>query len=120
MELEVRIYEVKRFWVDEEVAAIMQRYQLQFQPLTDRYILRHLNSGQQTSFATLFSALNYLGRVSELPVIDAALLRPDRSHEIAIRAALDREDLPGPLRMFAFWRSDFSLQSDWYRWKLAN
>jgi hypothetical protein len=120
MELEIRLYQTKRFWPDEEVAALKQRYQLQFQPLTDRYILKHLNSGQQASFATLFSALNFLGRVTELPVIDAALLRSDRSHEIAIRAVLDQEDLPGPLRMFAFWRDDFSLQSDWYRWKLGD
>jgi hypothetical protein len=66
----------------------------------------------------LFAALNYLGRVDRLPLIDAALLEPDRDYELRLRAVLDVERFPGPLRLLAFWRRDWSLASDWYRWPL--
>jgi hypothetical protein len=35
-----------------------------------------------------------------------------------LRAVLVQEELPGPLQMLAFWRGDFSLESEWYRWTL--
>jgi len=37
-----------------------------------------------------------------------------------VRAVLDTERLPGPLRLLAFWRRDWSLGSEWYRWPLAD
>ncbi len=86
--------------------------------MSERYLVRNLNSGEQKSYATLFSALNDMGRVVELPVIDAALLEPNARYEIRLRAVLDQNTLPGPLRLIAFWSEGFRLESDWYRWTL--
>ena len=46
-----------------------QRYQLEYHALSERYIVHNVNSGDQTSFATLFAALDWLGRV-ESPAAD--------------------------------------------------
>jgi len=75
---------------------------------------------EQDSFATLFSALNNMGRIVDLPIIDAALLDPNANYEIALRAVLDQNTLPGPLRLIAFWSSGFRLTSDWYVWQLSD
>ena len=56
----------------------------------------------------------------ELPLIDAALLDPEQTYDVRIRALLSTEDFPGPLRFLAFWRPDWSISSDWYRWQLAD
>jgi hypothetical protein len=80
----------------------------------------NVNTGQQESFGSLFAALNFLGRVDNLPLIDAALLEKDRDYRIRLRAVLDVERFPGPLRLLAFWRRDWSLASDWYQWPLQN
>lgn len=117
--VEIELLNRRAMWMDTEVAALQQRYQLEFHALTERYIVRNLNLGGQASFATLFSALNSLGRIDKLPVIDAALLEPNRGYDVRIRAVLDTEQLPGPLRLLAFWRRDWSLGSEWYRWRLA-
>jgi hypothetical protein len=37
-----------------------------------------------------------------------------------VRVFLDQEEFPGPLRLLAFWRRDWSIASEWYRWQLAN
>lgn len=118
IELQVRLNRVRRFWLDKEIATLAQRFELSYQPLSERYVVRNLNSGEQNSFATLFSALNGMGRIVDLPIIDAALLAADERYEIAIRVVLDQNTLPGPLQLLAFWSSGFRLESDWYVWML--
>ncbi|RMF95133.1 MAG: DUF4390 domain-containing protein [Gammaproteobacteria bacterium] len=118
IELQIEVERRRAFLPDSTVASLRQAYLLSYQPLSQRYVVRNLNSGEQSSYATLFSALNSLGRVIDLPVIDAALLEPDASYEIRLRAVLDQNTLPGPLRLFAFWGDSFRLESDWYAWTL--
>jgi hypothetical protein len=118
LRLDVQLIANRRFWFDAEDAELRQLYQLEYHALSERYIVQNLNSGDLASFGSLFAALDFLGRVEHLPVIDAALLDRDREYDIRLRAALDVEKLPGPLRLLAFWRRDYSLASDWYKWRL--
>lgn len=115
---EVEFLRIRRFWLDDQEAELRQGYELQYHALSERYLVVNLNSGQQSSYSTLFSALNYLGRITELPLIDASLLDSESNYEIRIRAVLSTEDIPGPLRLLAFWRRDWSLESEWYTWLL--
>ena len=120
VQLQIELRRQRRFWLDSDIATLNQDYTLSFQPLSDRYVVKNLNSGEQDSFATLFSALNNMGRITDLPIIDAALLDPDSNYDIALRAVLDQNTLPGPLRLIAFWSSGFRLASDWYVWRLSD
>ena len=128
IQLEVEFVNPRWYWVDENVGDLRQSYQLQYHSLSERYIVRNLNSGEQSTFATLFSALNDLGRIARLPLIDAALLDPSQNYDVRIRALLSIEAFPeplrfltsGPLRFLAFWRRDVALRSDWYRWQLED
>jgi hypothetical protein len=116
--IDVELVHGRRFWFDNTQATLRQRYQLEYHALSERYLVHNLNSGEQASFSTLFSALNYLGRVQDLPLIDAALLAPARAFSVRLRAVLDVERLSGPLRLLAFWRRDWSIASEWYQWPL--
>jgi hypothetical protein len=116
--VEVELLKNRRFWFDNEEAALHQRYQLEYHALSERFTVQNLNSGDQTSFSTLNAALDWLGHVNHLPLIDAALIEPGHEYYARMRAVLDAEKLPGPLRLIAFWRRDWSLGSDWYRWQL--
>lgn len=116
--LDVELIRLRRFWPGVTDASLRQRYELEFHTLSERFIVLNLNSGEQMTFGTLFSALNYLGRVEELPLIDAALLESGRRYEVRLRAVLDVERLSGPLRLLAFWRRDWSVASEWYVWRL--
>lgn len=116
--IDIEVIEKRRFWADDTVATLAVKYQLQYHALSERYLVRNLNSGDQESFATLYSALNNLGRITNLPVIDAALLDAERGHRIRIRSTLDFRDYPGALRLIAFWLRDWHLQSEWFEWSL--
>lgn len=120
IELQVFVIRSRRLLPDSTDAELTVRYELEYRPLSQRYIVRNLNSGDQDSFATLYSALNNLGRVQMLPVIDDALLLPGRDYRVRLRAMLQTQQYPAPLRMLFFWRSQWQLQSDWYEWSLEH
>jgi hypothetical protein len=117
---DVEVIHNRRFWFNNTVASLRQRFQLEYHALSERYIVLNVNSGQQESFGSLFGALDYLGRVDKLPLLDASLLEDDREYRFRLRAFLDVEKFPGPLRLLAFWRRDWSLASGWYQWQLRN
>ena len=116
IELQMQVIRVRRFLIDDVEAELAIRYQLQYRPLSQRYIVRNLNSGNQDSFATLYSALNNLGRIQGLPVIDDALLSADRPYRLRLRAMLNTQEYPLILRMLFFWRGQWQLQSEWFEW----
>jgi len=118
IELNLEVIRVRGLWLDDVEAALTVTYELEYRPLSQRYILRNLNSGDQNSFATLYSALNNLGRIQSLPVIDDALLVPGSAYRMRLRAFLSTRQYPAPLRILFFWRSQWHLQSDWYEWIL--
>ncbi len=118
IEMQMQVIRVRRFLIDSITAELAVRYELEYRPLSQRYIVKNLNSGDQNSFATLYSALNSLGRVQGLPVIDDALLLPDRKYRLRLRAMLNTRQYPAPLRLLFFWRGQWQLQSEWFEWSL--
>lgn len=120
IELQVQVIRSRRFYLDALDAELAFRFELEYRPISQRYIVRNLNSGDQDSFATLYSALNYLGRVQQLPVIDQSLLVPNRNYRVRLRALLATEQYSAPLRLLFFWRDEWQLKSEWFEWKLAS
>jgi hypothetical protein len=120
IEMQLQVIRAKKYLIDSVDAELAVRYELEYRPLSQRYIVRSLNSGNQDTFATLYSALNSLGRVQGLPVIDDALLFPDRPYRLRLRAMLDTQQYPATLRLLFFWRGQWQLQSEWFEWPLEH
>ena len=118
IELQMQVIRVRRFYVDSIDAELAVRFELEYRPLSQRYIVRNLNSGDQDSFATLYSALNNLGRIQGLPVLDESLLIAKREYRARLRALLATEQYSAPLRLLFFWRDEWQLKSEWYEWML--
>ncbi len=118
IEAQMQVIRVRRMWTDDVEAELGFRWELEYSPLSQRYIVRNLNSGDQDTFATLYSALNSLGRVQGLPVVDDALLDPEKTYRLRLRAMLNTERYPAGLRLIFFWRGEWQLQSEWYEWLL--
>ena len=119
IELRLELIRIRRFLPDALDAELDVRYELEYRPLSQRYIVRNLNSGNQESFGTLYSALNSLGRIEALPVVDDSILESDAPYRIRLRALLSTRQYPAPLRMLFFWRDQWQLKSDWFEWRLA-
>ena len=118
VELNFAIIAPRRFWLDAEEATLLVAYELQYNALSKRYILRNRNTGQQNTYATIFAALNVLGTIDSLPLIDASLLDDERDYRVRMRAVMSIPDYPVSLRYLLFWRDDWRLSSGWFSWTL--
>jgi Domain of unknown function (DUF4390) len=115
LHLEIVVKRQRNYWLDETVATLDQNYELLHHALSERYLVRNLNSGEQASFATLESALDALRVVSHLPILDQALVYRGR-HEISVRASIDVRTMPDALRFVLFWKDDWRQRTEWYTW----
>jgi hypothetical protein len=116
LHLEIVVRRQRSYWLDEVVATLEQSYELVYHALSDRYLVRNVNSGEQASYATLDAALDSLRVITSLPILDQALVRPERRHEISLRASLDVRTMPDTLRFILFWSDDWRQRSEWYTW----
>lgn len=116
LDLEIGVRRSRRLWLDENVATLEQRYELSYHALSERYLVRNVNSGEQSSFATLDAALDSLRVVGNLPILDRALVVADARHEISLRAHLDLRTMPDALRFILFWSEDWRQDTEWYTW----
>ena len=120
IEVQVQVSRARRFWWDANVADVRHRYQLSFHALSKRYVVRELDRERAESFASYRDALEHLGSISDVPVIDETLLEPERRYDVRMRIAIDVQELPSPLKVFAFLLSEWELTSDWYQWTLRS
>ncbi len=116
LELDLNIKRVRQLLPNSTIAELTQRYHLQYNAVSARYILKNDNSGQQESLGTLDAALEQLADIKNLPVLDKALIQPDRRYEANLRAKVDFGTVPFTLRLLMFWVSDWHRDSDWYAW----
>lgn len=99
---------------DDTVAELEQSYRLEYHALSQQYLVENLNTGIQETFTDLASALDYQGQVVNLPLIDRSLIEPDRDYLCLLRAGLDLDQLPLPLRIGGYLSSSWRLNTDWY------
>ncbi len=119
IELKLQAIRKRRFFLPDSLdAELTLSYELEFRPLSQRYIVRNLNSGNQDSFATLYAALNNLGRIQDLPVLDMSILDPEADYRVRLQALLSTQQYPAPLRLLFFWRDQWQLKSEWFEWSL--
>ncbi|MEW5757640.1 MAG: DUF4390 domain-containing protein [Pseudomonadota bacterium] len=116
--IHIEILRRREYVWDEEVAALTQRYSLQYHALSRQYILTNHNSGVVRNFRSLNSALDDLGRIKDLPLIDDSLLEKDARYLARMRVALSSSRLPIPLRLRTYVYSEWDVGSEWYEWFL--
>ena len=118
IELRFEVVRERRWLWADLVAELRQAFELQYHALTRRYLVRNYSTGVQRSFSTMNDALEYIGNVYDLPLIDANLLEPHQAYMVRMRADLDVESLPTPVRLWAYLGSAWSLKGNWHQWPL--
>jgi len=118
VELDLDIERVRQLLPNSRVAELTQRYHLQYNAVSARYILRNDNSGQQQTLGTVDAAVEQLSEIHGLPVLDKALIAAGRRYEANVRARIDYGTVPFTLRVLMFWVTDWHRESDWYTWTL--
>ena len=118
IELNIEIIRSRRFLPDAKEDELQFQYELEYRPLSQRYIVKDVQGGTQDSYATLFSALNKLGKVQDLILTQHSSLDPQANYRFRLQALLSTKQYSAPLRMLFFWRNQWDLKSEWFEWQL--
>ena len=116
LELDLSVERKRRYLPDVAVASLVQRWQIHYHALSQRYLVNNLNSGQQISYSTLPAALDALSDVRGLPAIDEALIQRGERYEASLKATAAIEGgLPSAVKFMLFW-IDWKRSTDVYTW----
>jgi hypothetical protein len=118
LDYEIGISRIRNYLPDDGIASLVQSYELSYHALSQRYLLRKLNTSEQFDFGSLQAALDRLSEIRNLPVIDANLLPPGAAYNVRVRAVLDMGGTPAALKWLLFWTEDWNAASRWYSWTL--
>ncbi len=108
-----------RTWLwNRKIVERLLNFKLQYHPLSGHYIVTSINTGKRNSFKSLGSALKYLGTIKNVPFFDKILLENSHKYKVTMKAFIDIESLPAPMRLIAYFSSDWQLSSSPYSWDL--
>lgn len=116
--VEIQTLEQRRWLWDQTVTEHSERFRIERQALSKNYLVTH--KYRRRSFLSLSEALQFIGTLSDYPLVDASALEVDKKYRGRIRAWLDIESLPPPMRPAAYMSSNWRLASGWVEWPLRS
>ena len=102
-----------RWWYETLVAPEFH-FRVETSVLTDRYRIRDLYRGVTANFRSFDEMVDALGYLESVPVVAEERLATDGPYTARIRARLDIEALPSPLRPIAYLSPQWRLNSGWF------
>lgn len=107
-------------WVwDDSLVDQRLRYVIRYRPLSERYLVSQLPGDGGRSYVTRDAAIAALGEIEGLQLVSKERLwEEDGPFEIQIKASLDIEELPLPLKPMAYLLPSWKLSSGWTVWPL--
>ena len=120
--IEVRLYRERGLLWNETIDSWQRRRELRYHALSGQFLVREIGAKpeQQESFATLPEALRALVSLVELRLpLERDLPADGYQYLTRVRAWLDIESLPTPLRPRAYTSIDWHIGTGWGTWKVA-
>ena len=118
LDYEIELSRSRSYWMDKGIASLVQSYELSYHALSQRWLVRNLNTGEQQDYGTFGAAVDRLSTVRGLPAFDADLVQPGRNYVVGVRAVVDLGSSSEALSWILFWTDDWSADSEWYEWPL--
>ena len=116
--VQIQVRRVGAWLWEDSLLDLQLRYAIRYKPLSERYEVYRLPGSEGRSFVSREAAIRALGEISDLSLIDIESLSPDADYEVQIRASLDIEELPLPLRPTAYLKPSWKLSTGWTKWPL--
>jgi hypothetical protein len=118
LRVEVELDRSRPYWPDASLTRLGRDSELVYQALTGQYLVRDVATDERQYFNSLFAALEAVGEVRRLALVDDAALEPGAQYVGRLRVVLDPEGLSMRRPVLGFPRPGPALVSDWYPWSL--
>ena len=122
VDLDIRIIvkvKEKRNWLWDRV--YMQdtiKFKLDHRPLSNVYIVTNVRKSEQRQFDTLENALKYLGKIDHYFLFNHANEADDPGLTGLLKAEMNVDNLPPPLKPVAFLSNKWQMDGKWRRWTI--
>lgn len=116
--IHIRIIDPQQWFWRNTLSDKQMRIRLAYDSLKQTYLLSNLTLGRITTDRDLARALQSLGHLQSLPIINTTQLIPHHHYRIRLDVVLERESLPNALRLSSLfdtqWQVDLNnQQQDW-------
>lgn len=112
--LQVKVYRKRQFLWDQKLADKKRRFGLRLHALMKMYQVTSLSNEKVDYYVTLAAALQAMGTIQNMPLIEQGEIQQDNQYFAAIVLIFDRDMLPVPLQPTAFVSHEWSLSSNQY------
>jgi len=107
-----------RPWLwNKHIKTTTLRYQIKYHTLAETYQISDKTNNVHLNFSTLSAALSSLGRLKDVP-IHSIKASSNFTLNASLKAYLNIEALPLPMRPLAYIDSSWHLRSDTFQWPL--
>lgn len=119
--IDVRLYRRRWYAWNQGVGSWTLHRRISYHALSGQYLVSTSVSDpdNRESHGSMLEALRALGVLDDLKLPLETEVAADGEYSVELRASLDIEALPAPLRPVAYTSLDWRLNSGWSTWKLA-
>lgn len=115
---DLRVVHPRRFMWDREILSLRRNRRIERHALADKYVVTDETTDKRAVFGSRSDALAALGHLADIAVDSSAHLRAARPVSARLRAQLDVEALPAPLRPIAYLSPSWHMSSNWHTWSV--
>ncbi len=116
--IDVEVFRQRALW-DRKILSRQSRINVGVHALSKKYVMKKLDTGETKTHRSIAELSAALGSVERLPLFEASGLDAENTYSARVRARLDIEALPSPLRPLAYVSQAWRLTSDWYELPLV-
>ena len=116
--LDFSVVNVRERRLNREIGKLSQKYILKYNAFTQRYTILNVNTGREVSHSSVSSALEYLGRIRNLPMIDDSLINIDQNYQVFLQVSTRAQGVPSWIKTLTFWRDNLDFVTEWIQWPL--
>lgn len=109
----VKILSPRKWFWDRELWSHRYEHVIEYHALSQQYLVKGLQSSSQQAYLTRSSALQALGRIDNLQLLDLAELEQAKRYVIRVHSGLSSDALPVPLRPLTFLSDSWKLSGEW-------
>lgn len=112
----VKLYEVRRFWWDREIADLKVQHQIRYDDLKKIYHVQLMEKQPHSVQTTDFEkAKGLMSEIVGLRVVELRGLEKGTRYRVHLMAELDKIRLPFYLHYVFFFLSLWDFETDWYK-----
>jgi hypothetical protein len=116
--IDVEVFRQRTLW-DRKILSRRSRINIGVHALSRKYVMKKLDTGEIQAYGSVEEMAAVLGNIERLPLFEAADIDTESQYAARVRARLDIEALPSPLRPLAYVSQAWRLGSDWYELPLV-